>query len=94
MKVKPMTERLQMTRKEKCKYTFRRYSYPILEVVYYLKVQSDKLRMHIVNSRENTKCEKKINIRTLTATPLKKTWIFFPPINTTVLQDPLNWLNP
>lgn len=69
MKIKPMTERLQMTRKEKRKYTFKRYSYPTLEVVYYFKVQSDELRMHIVNSRENTKCEKKINTRTLTATP-------------------------
>lgn len=42
MKVKSMTERLQMTRKQKCKYTFKRYSYPILEAVYYLKVQHDK----------------------------------------------------
>ena len=78
MKVKSMTERLQMTREQKCKYTFKRYSYSILEAVYYLKVQHDKLRMHILNSRENTKCEKKTNTRTLTATLLKKTWIFPP----------------
>lgn len=34
-------------------------------MIYYLKVKSDKLMMHIVNSRKNTKCKKETNTKDL-----------------------------